>query len=38
MPHGRWVSARGHDWSDTAGPETRVGLVHAALNTTALSL
>jgi nitrite reductase/ring-hydroxylating ferredoxin subunit len=26
------------DWSDTAGPETRVGLVHAALNTTALSL
>ena len=27
-----------HDWSDTAGPETRVGLVHAAVNTTALSL
>jgi nitrite reductase/ring-hydroxylating ferredoxin subunit len=27
-----------NDWSDTAGPETRVGLVHAALNTTALSL
>ena len=26
------------DWSDTAGPETRVGLVHATLNTTALSL
>jgi hypothetical protein len=25
-------------WSDIAGPETRVGLVHAALNTTALSL
>jgi nitrite reductase/ring-hydroxylating ferredoxin subunit len=27
-----------NDWSDTDGPETRVGLVHAALNTTALSL
>jgi len=27
-----------NDWSDTAGPETRVGLVHAAVNTTALSL
>lgn len=27
-----------NDWSDTYGPETRVGLVHAALNTTALSL
>ena len=27
-----------HGWSDTAGPETRVGLVHSALNTTALSL
>src|SRR5580704_15712764 len=27
-----------NDWSDTAGPQTRVGLVHAALNTTALSL
>ena len=27
-----------NDWSDTAGPETRVGLVHATLNTTALSL
>ncbi len=27
-----------NDWSDIAGPETRVGLVHAALNTTALSL
>jgi hypothetical protein len=27
-----------HDWSDTAGPQTRVGLVHAAVNTTALSL
>jgi nitrite reductase/ring-hydroxylating ferredoxin subunit len=27
-----------NDWSDTAGPETRIGLVHAALNTTALSL
>jgi nitrite reductase/ring-hydroxylating ferredoxin subunit len=27
-----------NDWSDTAGPETQVGLVHAALNTTALSL
>src|SRR5689334_15555960 len=27
-----------NDWSDTAGPETRGGLVHAALNTTALSL
>ncbi|HEY3724654.1 MAG TPA: Rieske (2Fe-2S) protein [Acidimicrobiia bacterium] len=25
------------DWSDTAGKETRVGLVHAALNTTALA-
>jgi hypothetical protein len=27
-----------NDWSDTAGSETRVGLVHAAVNTTALSL
>jgi nitrite reductase/ring-hydroxylating ferredoxin subunit len=27
-----------NDWSDTAGPETRIGLVHAAVNTTALSL
>jgi nitrite reductase/ring-hydroxylating ferredoxin subunit/uncharacterized membrane protein len=27
-----------NDWSGTHGPETRVGLVHAALNTTALSL
>jgi len=27
-----------NDWSDTAGPETRVGLVHDAVNTTALSL
>jgi nitrite reductase/ring-hydroxylating ferredoxin subunit len=27
-----------NDWSDTAGPATRVGLVHAAVNTTALSL
>jgi len=27
-----------NDWSDTVGPQTRVGLVHAALNTTALSL
>ena len=27
-----------NDWSDTVGPETRIGLVHAALNTTALSL
>jgi len=27
-----------NDWSDTAGPQTRVGLVHAAVNTTALSL
>jgi nitrite reductase/ring-hydroxylating ferredoxin subunit len=27
-----------NDWSDTVGPEARVGLVHAALNTTALSL
>ncbi|MDA8357838.1 MAG: Rieske (2Fe-2S) protein [Actinomycetota bacterium] len=26
------------DWSDTYGPETRVGLVHAAANTTALGL
>ena len=33
------TSAAGlNDWSDTAGPATRVGLVHAALNTTALSL
>ena len=24
-----------NDWSDTVGPETRVGLVHATLNTTA---
>jgi nitrite reductase/ring-hydroxylating ferredoxin subunit len=27
-----------NDWSDTYGPDTRVGLVHAALNTTALTL
>jgi hypothetical protein len=27
-----------NDWSDTAGPETRIGLVHAAVNTTAVSL
>ena len=27
-----------NDWSDTAGLETRVGLVHAVVNTTALSL
>jgi hypothetical protein len=27
-----------NDWSDTTGPETWVGLVHAAVNTTALSL
>lgn len=27
-----------NDWSDTYGPDTRVGLVHAALNTTALAL
>jgi len=27
-----------NDWSDTYGPDTRVGLVHAALNTAALSL
>jgi len=27
-----------NDWSDTVGPEARVGLVHAALNTTAVSL
>lgn len=27
-----------NDWSDTKGAETRVGLVHAAANTTALSL
>jgi len=27
-----------NDWSDTYGPDTRVGLVHAAVNTTALSL
>jgi nitrite reductase/ring-hydroxylating ferredoxin subunit/uncharacterized membrane protein len=27
-----------NDWSDTQGPDTRVGLVHAAVNTTALSL
>jgi nitrite reductase/ring-hydroxylating ferredoxin subunit len=27
-----------NDWSDTIGPENRVGLVHAAVNTTALSL
>lgn len=26
------------DWSDTYGPETRIGLVHAAANTVALSL
>ena len=27
-----------NDWSDTSGPEKRVELVHAAVNTTALSL
>jgi nitrite reductase/ring-hydroxylating ferredoxin subunit len=27
-----------NDWSDTTGPDTRVGLVHAALTTTALGL
>jgi nitrite reductase/ring-hydroxylating ferredoxin subunit len=27
-----------NDWSDTLGPDTRVGLVHAALNTAALTL
>lgn len=27
-----------NDWSDTYGPETRVGLVHAAANVTALGL
>ena len=27
-----------NDWSDTAGPPARVGLVHAAVNTTALGL
>ncbi|MGH3342378.1 MAG: Rieske 2Fe-2S domain-containing protein [Carbonactinosporaceae bacterium] len=27
-----------NDWSDTYGPETRVGLVHASANTAALSL
>jgi nitrite reductase/ring-hydroxylating ferredoxin subunit/uncharacterized membrane protein len=27
-----------HDWSDTAGPARRVGLVHATANTVALSL
>lgn len=27
-----------NDWSDTYGPETRVGLVHATANTVALSL
>jgi hypothetical protein len=27
-----------NDWSDTAGPQTRVGLVHATVNTTARSL
>ena len=27
-----------NDWSDTDGPQTRVGLMHATLNTTALSL
>jgi nitrite reductase/ring-hydroxylating ferredoxin subunit len=27
-----------NDWSDTVGPEARVGLVHATVNTTALSL
>ena len=27
-----------NDWSDTVGPQARVGLVHAAVNTTALSL
>ena len=32
------VAAGLNDWSDTVGPATRVGLVHAALNTTALSL
>src|SRR6185437_10502651 len=32
------VAAGLNDWSDTDGPETRVGLVHATLNITALSL
>jgi nitrite reductase/ring-hydroxylating ferredoxin subunit len=32
------VAAGLNDWSDTVGPENRVGLVHAAVNTTALSL
>ena len=27
-----------NDWSDTVGPDTRVGLVHAAVNSTALTL
>jgi len=27
-----------NDWSDTVGPDTRVGLVHASVNSTALSL
>lgn len=27
-----------NDWSDTVGPDTRVGLVHATVNTAALSL
>lgn len=27
-----------NDWSDTYGPDTRVGLVHAGINTAALSL
>ena len=27
-----------NDWADTVGPETRVGLIHATLNTGALSL
>jgi hypothetical protein len=27
-----------NDWSDTYGPDTRVGLVHATINTAALSL
>jgi hypothetical protein len=27
-----------NDWSDTMGPDNRVGLVHAAVNTAALSL
>jgi nitrite reductase/ring-hydroxylating ferredoxin subunit/uncharacterized membrane protein len=32
------AAAGANDWADTYGPETRVGLVHAAANTTALGL